>query len=92
MGNQTFLIEACSSFNKLYQVGTTLSVKDDFGVEHKRKLLSEAWILGGHSIVAKFEGISGCYNITRVVQKMVLKQNDLGMSYNVPADANNNPI
>lgn len=82
------LIEAVEAFNKLYPVGTELIVVDDFGVEYKRKLLSEAWIIGNHSAVAKFEGLSGGYDITRVRMKMKYKRNDLGMSYLVPADAN----
>ena len=82
------LIEAVEAFNKLYPIGTELIVVDDFGVEHKRKLLSEAWIIGNHSAIAKFEGLSGGYDITRVRMKMKYKTNDLGMSYLVPADAN----
>lgn len=82
------LIEAVEAFNKLYPIGTELIVVDDFGVEHKRKLLSEAWIIGNHSALAKFEGLSGGYDITRVRMKMKYKRNDLGMSYLVPADAN----
>lgn len=82
------LIEAVEAFNQLYPIGTELIVVDDFGVEHKRKLLSEAWIIGNHSAIAKFEGLSGGYDITRVRMKMKYKTNDLGMSYLVPADAN----
>ena len=36
------LIEAVEAFNKLYPIGTELIVVDDFGVETKRTLLSEA--------------------------------------------------
>lgn len=82
------LIEGVKAFNKLYPIGTELIVLDDFGVEHKRKLLSKAWIIGNHSAIAKFEGISGGYDINRVKQKMMYKTNDFGMCYLVPADAN----
>jgi len=76
------------AFNKLYPIGTILIVIDDFGVEHKRKLLSEAWIIGNHSALAKFDGLSGGYSIQRVKHRMRYKTNDLSMSYLVPADAN----
>lgn len=82
------LIEVVEAFNKLYPIGTELIVVDDFGAEHKHKLLSEAWIVGNHSAIAKFEGLSGGYDISRVRMKMKYKSNDLGMSYLVPADAN----
>lgn len=82
------LIKAVEAFNKLYKIGTELIVVDDFGKEHKRKLLSEACIIGNHSVIAKFSGISGGYDIFRVKMKMKHKTNDLGMSYLVPADAN----
>lgn len=82
------LIEAVEAFNKIYPIGTELIVVDDFGIEHKRKLLSEAWVIGDHSAIAKFEGISGGYNILRVKHRMKYKFNDFGMSYMVPADAN----
>lgn len=53
-------------FNELYTVGTELIVIDDFGVEHKRKLESPAWAVGTNSAIARFEGLSGGYNIFRV--------------------------
>lgn len=82
------ITEATEAFNKLYPIGTYLIVVDDFGVEHKRKLLSEAWIVGNDMIVAKFEGLTGGYDIKRVKHKMTYKANSLGMSCLVPADAN----
>lgn len=83
------LIEAVEAFNKLYPIGTELIVVDDFGIEHKRKLLSEAWIIGNHSALAKFEGLNGGYDIQRVKHKIIYKKNDyLGIRYLVPADAN----
>tara|TARA_R110001592_G_scaffold268269_3_gene534553 strand:- start:53937 stop:54209 length:273 start_codon:yes stop_codon:yes gene_type:complete len=82
------LIEAVQAFNKLYPIGTQLILVDDMGIEHKRKLVSKAWIVGSHSAIAKFEGLSGGYDIKRVKQVLKYKTNDLGMSYLVPADAN----
>lgn len=84
--------ELVEAFNSLYPIGTELFVVDDFGVEHKRKLLSKAWVIGDHSAIAKFEGISGGYNILRVNHRMKYKFNDLGMSYRVPADANGEAV
>lgn len=83
------IIEAVEAFNKLYPIGTELIVVDDFGAEHKRKLLSEACIIGIDSAIAKFEGLSGGYDIKRVKHKIIYKKNDyLGIRYLVPADAN----
>jgi hypothetical protein len=52
------LIEAVEAFNKLYPIGTELIVADDFGVETKRTLLSEAWIIGNHSAKAQSAQVS----------------------------------
>lgn len=82
------LIETADAFNRLYPVGTILIVVDDFGKEHKRKLLSPAWVIGYHSVVAKFEGLSGGYDIRRVKHVMTYKNSGLGFSYLVPADGN----
>ncbi|NLH45604.1 MAG: hypothetical protein GX451_05705 [Acholeplasmataceae bacterium] len=79
--------EAVEAFNKLYKIGTELIVVDDFGTEHVRALQSEAWIVGTNQALARFEGISGGYDIKRVKHKMKRKSNDLGMSYLVPCDA-----
>lgn len=69
--------EAVEAFNKLYKIGTELIVVDDFGVEHVRTLQSEAWIVGNNQALARFEGISGGYDIKRVKHKMKRKSNDL---------------
>lgn len=79
--------EAVEAFNKLYKIGTELIVVDDFGTEHIRRLQSEAWIVGTNQALARFEGISGGYDIKRVKHKIKRKSNDLGMSYLVPCDA-----
>ena len=80
--------EVVEVFNKLYKIGTELIVVDDFGAEHVRTLQSEAWIVGNNQVLARFEGISGGYDIKRVKHKMKRKSTDLGMSYLVPCDAN----
>lgn len=50
------------TFNAKYSVGDMVHVKTGSGLRHV-KLLTPANILGGHSAVAWFEGISGCYSI-----------------------------
>ena len=83
------LTEAVEAFNRLYSVGNELIVIDDHGGETKRTLLSEAWIIGNHSAIAKFSGISGGYDIFRVKMQLTHKANsDMGIAYLVPCDAN----
>lgn len=79
--------KAAEAFNELYKIGTELIVIDDFGIVNVRKLESKAWIVGDNQIIAKFSGISGGYDIKRVLHKMKYKFNDLGMTYLVPCDA-----
>lgn len=57
----------CDEFNKKYPVGTPVFLKKDFVDEPvKTKVRGKAFILSGHSAVAFFEGISGCYLISHV--------------------------
>jgi hypothetical protein len=91
MKKSTTLEEAAHAFNEIYPIGTELFVVNDFGIEAKFKLLSKAWIIGNHSIIAKFEGI-GTYDIKRVCHRMTYKENPLGIPYLVPADANGKAI
>jgi hypothetical protein len=84
--------DVVSAFNSLYKVGTPLVIKRDDGSEEVRKLTSQAWAVAGCSVVAKFEGISGGYDVSRVKQLMTSKTNKLGMSYYVPCDANGDPV
>lgn len=61
------LKRACDDFNKKYPVGTAVMLKED-GRDMPTKTIvrHHAYILGGHSAVAFFEGISGSYLIDRV--------------------------
>lgn len=52
-------------FNKLCPVGTEVIVTKDLGEEVRTKVWHEATILGGHTAVGWFEGISGCYLLSR---------------------------
>lgn len=57
----------CDDFNKKYPIGTPVLLKKDFVDEPiKTKVDREAFVLSGHSTVAFFEGISGCYLISCV--------------------------
>lgn len=49
-------------FNAKYSIGDTVTVPTGSGLK-ECELLTRAEILGGHSAVAWFKGISGCYSI-----------------------------
>jgi hypothetical protein len=53
-------------FNNLYRVGSFVHVHKDSGEIVYTTVKTEAQILGGHSAVAWFDGISGCYRVDRV--------------------------
>ncbi len=64
------LQKQCDDFNKKYPVGTDVLLKKDFDpVLFKTKIRSEAYVLSGHTAVAFFEGVSGCYDIESVKGK-----------------------
>lgn len=50
-------------FNRLYPVGTRVLLRKDSGTV-ETVVRAPAGILSGHSAVAHFDGISGCYAIT----------------------------
>ena len=57
----------CDNFNKLYPVGTEVLLnQDSHETATKTKVREKAFVLSGHSAVAFFEGVSGCYLIDRV--------------------------
>lgn len=61
------LQKQCDAFNKKYPVGTKLKLKKDFIDEPvDTEVTSEAFVLSGHTPVAFFKGISGCYDINFV--------------------------
>lgn len=49
-------------FNENYPVGTECVLLKDSG-QVRTKVRGEAYIVGGHTAVAFFKGISGCYAI-----------------------------
>lgn len=61
------LQKQCDEFNKKYPIGTAVKLKKDFiDVPVTTKVRNEAFVLSGHSAVAFFDGISGCYHISCV--------------------------
>ena len=61
------LQKECDDFNAKYPVGTSILLKKDFVDEPvKTTVRHAAYVLSGHSAVAFFEGISGCYLISCV--------------------------
>lgn len=71
-GAYKMLVSRKDLFNTLFKEGTKMIVVDDFGIEHERILESSAFILGGHTAVAKFSDI-GIYDLSRVRLKKVYK-------------------
>lgn len=53
-------------FNKKHKIGDEVFLSKDSGETVKTKVKYPAEILSGHSAVAWFEGISGCYKIDRI--------------------------
>ena len=65
--NAKKLQKECDDFNKKYPVGTSVFLKKDFVDEPvETKVREAAFILSGHSAVAFFSGVSGCYLISHV--------------------------
>jgi len=52
-------------FNEWYPVGTPVLLRKDLGDQVATRVRSVAWDLCG-TVVAKFEGISGGYDVSRV--------------------------
>ena len=53
-------------FNLRYPVNTEVLLQRDNGELRETKVRGAAFLLGGHTPVAFFEGVSGCYLIERV--------------------------
>jgi hypothetical protein len=61
------LQKQCDEFNEKYPVGTAVLLKKDFVDEPvATSVRHPAYVMSGHSAVAFFEGISGCYHIIAV--------------------------
>lgn len=54
----------CDAFNEKYPVGASVLLKKDgVDVPIKTSVRHPAYVLSGHSAVAFFDGVSGCYLI-----------------------------
>ncbi len=63
--SQAKLQKMVDDFNKRFPVGTPIMLKKDFVDEPVlTKVTHPAYIMSGHSAVAFFEGISGCYDVS----------------------------
>lgn len=58
--------EIVEKWNEAHEPGIAVIVTDDFGKETATKTRSYAELLGGHTPVIWLEGITGCYDLTRV--------------------------
>ena len=68
MKREALLKKEMEKFNKKYPVGTKILLQKDFEDEPiETKVRHEAYILSGHTVVAFFENVSGCYSINSVV-------------------------
>jgi hypothetical protein len=56
----------CVAFNRENPVGTQVSVRLDSGTVLETVTTSEAWVMGGHSVVVLVKGINGAYALERV--------------------------
>lgn len=54
-------------FNETYSIGSDVKLKLDSGEIKEVTVREEAIILGGHSAVAWFTKVSGCYSLSRVI-------------------------
>jgi hypothetical protein len=61
----------CDEFNQKYPVGTPVRLHLDFADWIPTKVKHAAEILSGHTAVAWFEGVSGCYAIEGRVRAAV---------------------
>lgn len=54
------------AWNEKHAVGTNVLVRKDLGDVLATKTRSEAYVLGGHTAVIMVDGITGCYDLSRV--------------------------
>jgi len=57
----------CDVFNEKNPIGSKVTVIKDFGEKVETKVKYPAQILSGHTAVVWLEGISGCYDLSRVI-------------------------
>jgi hypothetical protein len=67
MKNIKTLEKEVLDFNIKYKMGDPVKVQLDSGELRESTIKHEAEILGGHTAVGWFTGISGCYRLDKVV-------------------------
>lgn len=55
------------AFNEKHKVGDSVTLLLDSGQIKSTRIKHEATILGGHTAVGWFEGVSGCYSLRNVM-------------------------
>jgi hypothetical protein len=55
-----------SKFNQRFSVGDPISLELDDGTREDSHLASAAWVIGGHSVIAKVEGRAGGWLVSRI--------------------------
>lgn len=66
MSKEKKLQAEIDAFNLKFKVGDPVKVKLDSGEVKETTVKHEATILGGHTAVGWFNGISGCYSLKSV--------------------------
>lgn len=64
--SQEQLSAEASNWNAKNPIGTSVKVINDRGGSFFTVTTSEAWVMGGHSVMVKLRGISGGYLLERV--------------------------
>ena len=68
MGDSTKVMQSkVDAFNEKNPAGTPVTVVKDLGEKMETKVRFPAEILSGHTAVVWLEGISGCYDLDRVI-------------------------
>jgi len=65
--SQEVMQSKCDAFNLRNPVGSSVTVVKDLGERIETKVKYPAQILSGHTAVVWLEGISGCYDLDRVI-------------------------
>lgn len=65
--SQRQLQSEVDKFNEVHKIGDKVKLKLDLGEEREVIIRHQATILGGHTAVGWFEGISGCYALSSVI-------------------------
>jgi len=53
-------------FNRRFAVGQAISLELDDGTREDTYLESAAWVIGGHSAIAKVQGRTGGWHVRRI--------------------------